>query len=643
MSLLAPLFLFLALLALPILLLYMLKLRRREVQISSVMLWQALLRDRQANTPWQRLRRNLLLILQLLILAALVLALARPALPAPGVSAGAVIVLLDASASMAATDVAPSRFEVARAAARDLIDTLGSNNRMTLILVGQQPSVLASAESDPTSLRRALDAAAVTQGAANWESALALAAGAAASMASGSETPQDSVTVILSDGGLPTEGLPPLPGEVRYVPIGLNGENLAVSALALRSTGSGAELFTSLTNYGRSDRAAILSIYINGELFTAQQITIPAGQSLPISLSGLPGASAIYQARLSYPAQSSQPADPLALDDVAFAIYQPPRTGRALLISPGNFFLEQVLTAMPGLEPYRAVAGEDGAYTLSGDPFELYVLDGMLPTGEQLPPGSLLLVNPPSNPLFSVGAVVDVTGGGEVLAHPLTEFLDWSNVHIARARQVALPSWGETLVQGPSGPLVFVGETANRRVAVLTFDLHDSDLPLQVDFPILFAGLIHYLLPAQAFDAPNGLQPGESLSILPGPQISQVVVALPSGRTYALPPAESGILFSETGELGVYAVNYLGSDPTYAEFFAVNLFSQAESNIQPAGNIQVGQTSIAPSAEEQLSLRDLWPWLAGAALAILMLEWWVYHRRSLPQKSQTARSSSLGA
>lgn len=643
MSFLAPLFLLLALLALPILLLYMLKLRRREVQISSVMLWQALLRDRQANTPWQRLRRNLLLILQLLILAALVLALARPAIPAPGVSAGSVVVLLDASASMAANDVLPSRFEAARAAARDLIDTLGSDDRMSLILVGQQPSVLASAESDPTSLRRALETAAVTQGAANWEAALALAAGAAASMTASSTDPQESVTVILSDGGLPSDGLPPLPGEVRYIPIGASSENLAISALALGATGRGAELFTSLTNYGLADRTTILSIYLDGELLTAQQVTIPAGKSQAISLSGLPGYPAIYQARLSPPPQSSQPADPLTLDDVAFAVYQPPRSGRSLLLSQGNFFLEQVLAAMPGIEPFRAVPGEDGTFSLSGDPFELYVLDGLLPTGEALPPGNLLLVNPPSNPLFEVGATVEITGGGEVTEHPLAQFLDWENVHIASASQVQLPAWGETLVQGPAGPLVFVGETASRRVAVLTFDLHNSDLPLQIDFPILFASLIDYLLPAQSFDAPNGLQPGESLTILPGAEVSQVVIASPSGQTYALPPDESGVLFSTTDELGVYAVNYLGAEPAYAEFFAVNLFNAQESNIQPVGRIQIGQASIAPAVEERLSLRDLWPWMAGAALAILMLEWWVYHRQSIPPKNQAARSPSSTA
>jgi hypothetical protein len=142
MSFLTPLFLALGLLAAPIIVLYMLRLRRREILVSSTLLWQKLLRDREANAPWQRLRRNLLLLLQLLILAALVLALARPFLPVPSVVSGSIVVLLDGSASMLATDVEPNRFEAAKKQVHSLIEELGGGDQMTLILVGRSPDVL---------------------------------------------------------------------------------------------------------------------------------------------------------------------------------------------------------------------------------------------------------------------------------------------------------------------------------------------------------------------------------------------------------------------------------------------------------------------------------------------------------------------
>jgi len=226
-SFLSPLALLFGLLAVPILILYMLKLRRREVEVSSVMLWQMLLRDREANAPWQRLKRNLLLLLQLLLLAALVIALARPFLRVPTIAAGTVVVLLDASASMNATDVEPNRFEAAKAAARQLMDGLSSDGKMSLLLVGHQPEVLASATNDKDVLRAALGKAHVSEESADWEAAFALASGAvrAASI-------EHSTVVIISDGGLPSNrNLPPLPGAVRYVPVGASADNLAIEAL----------------------------------------------------------------------------------------------------------------------------------------------------------------------------------------------------------------------------------------------------------------------------------------------------------------------------------------------------------------------------------------------------------------------------
>lgn len=142
MSFLTPAFLLLGLLAIPIILLYMLRLRRREVLVSSTLLWQKLMRDREANAPWQKLRRNLLLFLQLLILGALVFALARPFIPIPALASGNTVVLLDASASMQASDVEPTRFDAAKAEVSQIINDLSGSSQMTLIKVGQSASVI---------------------------------------------------------------------------------------------------------------------------------------------------------------------------------------------------------------------------------------------------------------------------------------------------------------------------------------------------------------------------------------------------------------------------------------------------------------------------------------------------------------------
>ena len=626
MSFLTPLAFLSALLAIPIIVLYMLKLRRKEVEISSTMLWQMILRDRQANAPWQRLRRNLLLFLQLLILAGLVFALARPAVPVPAVATGSVIVLLDASASMQATDVQPTRFARAVEIVQSLINSLNPDSTMTLILVADQPEILIAGENDKNLLQQALAQAQPIQGTADWQAALALAAGAA-----GRQT-VDATTVIISDGGLPAEGLAPLPGQVKYVPIGESADNLAVSALALRPASGGAELFARVTNYGETDRIAILSISIDSAFYTAERLQISANDSQSIVLENLPvttEAEDIYEARLTT-AEGAEAVDDFALDDVAFAIYKPPVNRNVLLVSEGNIFLEQLLSLIPNLTPFRVVPNAEGQITIPDAPFGVYVFDGIIP-GE-LPPTDVLIVNPPANDLFEVGGVTDQLTNPLVAENPLTQFVEWGNVHVSKAKLVTLPDWGRVLINTDTTPLVFVGETGGRRVAVVTFDLHNSDLPLQVTFPILFSNLLNYLSPPNAFAAPNGLLPNQGITIQPEPGVEGIAIAAPSGQVYTPLIVDdgaeySGVFFQETGELGVYAVNYLTGDQQTAEFFAVNLFAPEESNIQPAPDIRIGLSAVQPQQENALGNREFWNWLALIALGVLLIEWWVYHRR----------------
>lgn len=618
MSFLAPLFLGLSLLALPIIVLYMLKLRRREVEVSSTMLWQMLLRDREANSPWQRLRRNLLLLLQLLLLAALVLALARPFWPVPTIATGTLVVLLDGSASMNAVEAgAGTRFDLARAAVRQLIDGLGPDGSMSLILVGHQPAVLVPTTSSKEALREGLSQGQPSETHADWEAAVALAAG---TVRAGQA--DDSIIVILSDGGLPDD-LPPLPTEVRYVPIGTTADNLAMKALALRPAPGGPQLFASVANYGAVERRIIISFYSDGQLFSAEQLMVPAGGSADVVLETLPAEPAVYEARLSLPAGTTDAErfDALPLDDRAYAIYQPPAAGRVLLVTPGNVFLEQVFAALAGnlgLSPFRLNAGQP----LPAEAFDLYVFDGVisgtLPTG-----ADLLLVNPPNNELFEVGGTYTQTTPVRVLSDPLTQFVDWSGVHLLQACDVTLPDWARPLVQTDVGPLVFAGEQGGRRVAVLAFDLHDSDLPLQVTFPVLMANLLGYLSPAQAFAAGEGLRPGEALVIKPSGGDNVVTIVDPGSVEYAATATEAGVIFAQTNRLGLYTVR---TNQGVLGRFAVNLFDPAESNITPAATIRIGRADVAAAPREAQGEFEIWPWLAVAALAFLLVEWWVYHR-----------------
>ncbi|MCC7119806.1 MAG: BatA and WFA domain-containing protein [Anaerolineales bacterium] len=622
MQFLTPLGFALAALAIPILLLYMLKLRRKQTQVSSTFLWEQLLREQQANAPWQKLKRNLLLILQLLILAALVFALARPAIKIPTVATGSLIILLDASASMNATDVAPSRFDAAKESVNAVINGLNPASALTLILVGETPEILIAAETDKTLLKSVLNKATATQGSADWPAAFALAAGATRSDA------LESTIIIVSDGGLPASGLPALPGEVQYLPVGASADNVAISALALRRNAATPELFAQVSNYGASAQTLRLSFYFNDALFDSRQMTLAAHSKQSLTLDDLANQAGIYKAEIS--GLQTKALDALAIDNTAFAIYQTSSARRVLLVSKGNLFLEQALASLPNLQAFRALPAADGSLQISTDPFDLYVFDGVLPT--EIPNGNLLFINPPNNPYFEVTGTLEPIQSMEVIEQPLTQYLDWSNVHILKSKQTTLPVWAEALVQTEQNPLVFAGQTQGQRIASINFDLRESDLPLQIAFPILFSNLTNYLVPPSAFDATQALQPGQSLQIVPPPGTEQIVVASPSGVGYSYVNEAGGLKFTNTAELGFYAVNFISAGTSSAEYFAVNLFDPAESNIAPQAEIHIGQTEVTRTVSEKIGQYELWNWLALAALIILMIEWQAYHRRQLLPK-----------
>src|SRR6187401_2973215 len=127
---------------------YLLKLRRDETVVPSTLLWTRLVSDVEANAPWQRLRRSLLLLLQLLLVAILALLAARPFVERPAGLAGDLVLIVDTSASMQATDVTPTRLDAAKAAAVDALKDLPAGGKVSVIAAGRTARVVANGTSD---------------------------------------------------------------------------------------------------------------------------------------------------------------------------------------------------------------------------------------------------------------------------------------------------------------------------------------------------------------------------------------------------------------------------------------------------------------------------------------------------------------
>ena len=625
MSLLAPTALALGLLAVPILLLYMLRQKRRDRLVSSTLLWRDLVRDRTANAPWQRLRRNLLLLLQLLILALLVLALARPTLPLEGQIDGNLIVLLDTSASMGATDGADgaNRFQAATAQVEQLIDGLGGGDGMTLIAVGRAPIVLSAATGDRDLLRAALDNAAPEYSAADWPAALALAAGLTHGLA-------EPRLVIVSDGGLPAD-LPDVPAEVTFLPVGRSGDNLALASLGVRPAAEGLEALVSVANHGAAPGQVLLSLTVDSVLFDSRQLDIAPEGTAGVTWQ-LPAEAKVIEAHLE-PLDGT--ADYLDVDNRAWHVAGSGADQRVLLFSEGNLFLERLFAILPGYEVVRAAAGEATTAPEDGGSAGFYIFDGVaLP--ETLPVGNLLIINP--QPTDESANLIQVTGSfteTQFIAqadHALLADVDWRSVNIAEAQTVTAPGL-VPLISATGGPLLLAGEVNGRRVVVLPFDLNQSDLPLQIAFPALMANIAAWLNPGPAFTMNETLQPGSVVSLLPDARAERITITMPDGaiRQQALDESSGMVLFQDTQLPGLYTVSSRDREGTEQPVgaFAVNFFNPGESRIQPTDTLRIGRLDVPSGVNQVAGAREVGHWLLGAGFIILLVEWWVaYHRRA---------------
>lgn len=623
----APLAL-IGLISLPIIIAYyMLRLRRRDIPVGSTFLWQQLVRDVEANAPWQRLRFSWLLVLQLLIALVVVVTAARPFFTVTSDLAANVVLIVDTSASMSTLEDDGSRIALARDAARRVIGELPEGGRVTVVASDDSAHVLVSETDDRAAALAAIDGIEPTQVPGDLTDAFALASALAA-------RDSDSTIVVVTDANadrLPRVGIG---APVRVQRVGTTDANQAVAALSLlrRSGGAQLDLFVAVSNPSAVDVTRRLEIYADDVLVDARDMAIPAEQRAEAVIGSVPQAAHVVEARLAG-------TDAMAVDDRAFALVPQAGAIRALLVSAGNAYLENALALLPRLELYAVgAAGYADAIEAAidaGTPYGIVIFDRVVPDEAPLVPA--LYIGPGESGAFGmVGAPVD----GPVLdrtdpADPLLRFIDLSTLHIGRARTVTLAAGLRPVIESTEGePLVAVGRVDGRGVALLTFALSDSDLPLQVAFPLLMSNLVDALLPSVDGILPPSVDLGQPIAVTVDPAISRVVVIsrandarveldVIGGRVTVAGPrlvglVELQVLDDGTGDGGAS----LGET-------AANLFDPGESRVTPGDPARIADLGrVDPASGGQpLSARAEWWWpLALVGLVLLIAEWLLFHR-----------------
>lgn len=568
--------------------LWMLKKKANRVPVPSLMLWQRMRAETRQSRPIERLRSRLLFWLQILMVLLLTLALMRPT--TVGESQGEAVFIFDLSASMQAADEnGLTRLERARAEALELLDGMREGEAVTILAAGHDFEQILSRAADHAQVRRAIEPLEAGNGTADLAGALALAD------ALKRDIDGLRVYVFSDDASLRVTG-------AQLLNAGVPVENRALLDASMQPESETA--FARVKNYGAACEAE-LECYADGVLCDVRTVSLEENAEAGVRFS-IPSTAQSITVRLTQE-------DALSADNVRYAVRAQSSERTALLVTESNVFLQRALALVEGLT-VDVAAPEDAGQT--GD-YDLYIYDGCLP--DTLPDsGAIWAINPPSavldiTPIPMEDGQLTLRSAANQTANSLCENLPLSDIAVKEAQAL---TGGTPVLTAAGNTLLAVEETQERLIAVLGFDLHNSNLPLKADFPVLVQNLTAYLLPEAAASVERA-SCGKAVTLHTDVRAQSAYVLTPSGRKAAL----NGSLLEDTDEIGVYTlVEELGGEETRRTSFALHI-PMSESD-----TLSVAESTEALLGEASTGWHEWTVYLLLALFLVTIIEWEVSRR-----------------
>jgi Ca-activated chloride channel homolog len=614
---------------------YILKLRRRPVAVPFSKIWTRILRDKEATSLFSQLKRLLSLLLQLALLALLLLALGDPRAAANLIEGRNIVVLVDASASMSATDVAPSRLEAARERVRGMVRGLSGTDRMLIAQMDAAATPLSTLTGEISELEAALTKVTATDAAADFPRALRFAA----DTLRGLPSPE---IIVVSDGALgdAADSAGPVHlGDIKlsYLAVGdrTRNRNAAITSFSVRRyplDKSRYEVMLEVTNTGDEAMEVELSLLGDGQLNDLTRLRLAPHERLPRFYPNLSGASKTLEAKL---AMADGTRDDLPADDHAYALLPERRRARVQVVTTGNMFLEAALL----LDEYLDVTLVDPARYPAKGAFDVTIFDNVAPA---VAPGSggVLYLNPTGTDVpFEVGKLIDNDDklGFDVLdaKSPLLRYTSLSDVNIARGHILKGTKEDKVVAQSYKGALLLQGRRSGAKFVALGFDVRESDFPMRIAWPLFLLNTINDFV-EEDVSYISSFRTGTvwNVPVASSAETATLEMVGPDGGHPHTPGGEKRSVPVKDGRavfLGQHAGFYTISTGPSAEessMFAANLSDPQESAILPRETLTVDGRVAGEVGEFKIGVRrEMWIYLLLAVLAVTTLEWLTFHRR----------------
>jgi hypothetical protein len=663
-ALLQPLSLWLAAAAVPLILLYVLKTRRRKVRVASAAMYDLARREAAARDPWKRLVPELALLLQLLALILLVLAFARPVSKGAALDADAVVIVIDRSASMGARvrpipsdkeGSAPTRLTRAKEKSLELLEQLGVGAEIAVVVAGRDSRVVSTLQRGTRAAKEAILAIDVGMVEGDLEPSLDVARDLLRNRGGRRRV------LLVTDGALarqPTwldeEGGPSL--DVMTVdappPGGAREGNVGIVRLDIRRAttdlGDRVDVGVVLASFGTpaegSMRFATLRRIDRTQALDAQKVEIGPSGRAGATLGFKPAADGSDE--LATLVVELSPNDGLLLDDAAQIVVPPSRRMPVVLASlgvGGATWIGKALAADPDVKLSKVPTGE--LVRAAVEPWSLVVVADNCPTTAP-GGGDILVVNPPPGPC--AGRLVGQAVSGADLppitswspSDPRLRYVDLEGVRLGRVVPIAPLGGDVTHGAGALGPASLVraeqlavvadASTLDRTVTLWGFDPGDGDLARKAAFVLMVRDVVDVARNRRDRSWAPTTRAGIPARITAAAGAKEVIArrlvaaGQPGANEIAAraPVLEGVALLEGLDKAGPYALEGAATGAP----LTVSLLSDTESDIARVVEVvrrQVASTSNVPKREDdpnqkaQRARADL-RWIVAAVAALFL-------------------------
>ena len=586
--------LFLLLTIPPVIMLYILKRKYKEEVISSSLLWKEVYKNTRANTPWEKFKKNIMLLLQIIIILSVILALMSPFISIGGKSYKNVIMVIDNTASMNTIyDDSNSRLEQGKTLAKEYLNSTKEGTNTYIISYDGTSNLLLNGEFNKSNAASIIDKINASYSSGDISDVVSFV------KAIGDGIGEEYEALIFTDKQV---AISDINGRIVY--LGNSGLNASVDNVSHKFVDDKVKVIANVTNNGDSLYEGDFSLYNGEELVAVEGVTLQVGESKTLSFQ-------LDSLNSDYLKGELSRKDILMEDNTYYHVVNENKVKKILLVTDENVFLEKAFGIIENTEVYKT---NDVSNITENDEYDLYVFDNKMP--KVMPnKGSILFINPNSNEFFNVLEGGEI-GQATAVKGSVSSYLEDTQFTLSEYNIIETPYYGTNILTIDNNSIGFKGEINDRKIAALSFDLHSTDFALKKEFPILIYELGEELI-STGMVSSNNFRTGEKIVVKSSDFESEINVAYPNGDIKGL---KSGEEVNGELALGIYKINQNDNNESFSVNFPTS--SESDTSVETIGendNIVHGKSNLKSGF-------NLTPIFILLAMLVVAFEWILYKK-----------------